>query len=243
MLLTGTHAIIEALQHTSTTGTLYINNRHTRYTHIVSLAKKRGCTIQVASNEEIKKKGGRQGVLFIVSKHTFSDIQVPQLDTWLKEKTEQPLCILILDHILDPQNYGAIIRSSFLLEVDLIIAPKRRMAPENDIAFRSSAGAMSYMPRCYVSNLNSNISLLQKYNIWVYALDLDGSDITNINLPDRCAFILGSEHKGVSHLIKQHTDDVLTIPSNNKLDSFNVGVSAALTCFEYYRQHRHTRIS
>ena len=123
-----------------------------------------------------------------------------------------------------------------MLGIDLVIQPERRMAPENELAGRSAAGGMSIMPRCYTNNLSNAMQLLKKNNIWVYALDMGGTSLSGVTLPDRCAFVLGGEHKGVSQLSRQSSDDVISIPNNNVLDSFNVSVSASIICYEYYTQ-------
>lgn len=233
MNINGTNAIIEALKKQSK-GVIYIHTQHKSYRHIVALAKKNNCTIQIVPLHELKTQGARQGVMFKIERAP--PTYIPSLKQWLNERKTQGLCILILDHILDPQNLGAILRSAALFDVDVVIQPERRTAPENDVCARSAAGAFSIIQRYYENNLANTIRLLQEHNVWIFALDMNGKNIASYNIPERTAFILGNEHKGVSRLLKEKSDDVLSIPNNKILDSLNVSVSAGIACYEYYRQ-------
>lgn len=237
MNINGTNAIIEALKKQAQ-GIIYIHTQHKSYKYIVALAKKNNCKIEIISLRDLKTQGARQGVVFKIEKAppTF----VPHLKQWLSTREKQGLGVLILDHILDPQNLGAILRSAALFNIDLVIQPERRTAPENDVSVRSAAGAFSIVHRYYENNLANTIRLLQEHNVWVFALDMDGKNIATYTFPDRVAFILGNEHKGISRLLKEKSDDVLSIPNSQALDSLNVGVSAAIACYEYYRQRAST---
>lgn len=236
MILNGVHAVREALQHKAS-GVLYVSMQHKDFKQLVLLAKKNNCKIITQSPQEIKSKGGRQGVLF--QTNFLQKNYVPNLKQWLleKEKAKATIGIIILDHILDPQNFGAIVRSANLFGINLIIQPERRMAPENAISVRSASGGMSSMPRCYENNLQNSVQLLQKYNFWIYALDMQGTSIKKIKFPKRVAFILGGEHKGVSNLLLNNCDEKISIPNNGSLESFNVSVSAAIACYEYFTQN------
>lgn len=237
MTLNGYHAVVEALRHNAT-GIIYITCQHKSFKKILYLAQKNNCQIIELNQNELKAMGGRQGILFKTK--PLHSTYVANLKQWLKNKESESLCVLILDHILDPQNLGAIIRSATLLGIQLIIQPERRNAPENELAARSAAGGLSIMPRCNTNNLSNVITILKEHNIWVYALDMSGIPISGFKLPNRCAFVLGGEHKGVSALLKKNSDSLLSIPNNKKLESFNVGVSASFACYEYFIQHLYT---
>lgn len=232
MEINGSHAVIEALKKDAT-GTVYIHSQQKYYKLITSLAKKNHCKIEIVSPQELKSKLARQGVLFKIT--SVPDTYVPNLKQWLSERKEVPLGIIVLDHILDPQNLGAIMRSAVLFDIDLMVLPQRRNAPENEVAARSSAGGFATMNRCYENNLQSVVKLLQEHNIWVYAMDMKGTDMSMTKIPQRSAFILGNEHKGVSRILQEKCDERLSIPHNNKLDSLNVSVSAAIVSYEYYK--------
>lgn len=142
-------------------------------------------------------------------------------------------CVLILDHIEDPQNLGAIIRSADAFGVNLVIIPKRRASPLTEAAVRASAGATAWVPVASVQNLADAVEKLQKAGFWVYASDMKGTPLASIAFPEKTCFILGNEGDGVSRLLLDKADETIAIPMRGHVDSLNVSVAAAICMYEF----------
>lgn len=143
--------------------------------------------------------------------------------------------ITVLDEIKDSGNFGAILRNCLLFGVDYVILPKNNSVSMNEIVIKRSAGAALYLKIIYVTNLNRIIEKLKKLGFWFYAADMDGVPVNKIAFDEeKTAIVLGDEGKGIRQLVKKNCDFVISIPNNNKLDSFNVSVSAGIILYQYY---------
>ena len=161
-----------------------------------------------------------------------------ELDTWLKTIPEQAT-VIILDSVTDPHNVGAILRSCDQLDVNLAILPERRGvkdAVSNEVVSRSSAGASSWIPIASVPNLNRAIQMLKDAGFWIYGADAGGSTITQVKFPARTAIVMGSEGNGISRLLQENCDEIVSIPTCGRLDSLNVSVAAGIILYEIHRQ-------
>lgn len=156
------------------------------------------------------------------------------LEEFLASAPEQAM-IIVLDHIEDPQNFGAILRSADAFGVGLVVAPLRRASPLGDAAARTSAGAAAWIPTAFVQNLADALRKIQNAGFWVYAADMSGSPLPGFAFPPRTCFILGNEGDGVSRLLLEKADQALSIPMLGHVDSLNVSVAAALCMYEYRR--------
>jgi 23S rRNA (guanosine2251-2'-O)-methyltransferase len=159
----------------------------------------------------------------------------PDLDTFILDPPETSL-VLILDHIEDPQNLGAILRSADVFAADLIIAPRRRAAPLTDAAVAASAGAAAYSPLVIVPNLPEALRKLKKAGYWLYAADMGGAKLPAADVSARSAIVLGNEGAGVSRLLKDECDFALSIPMAGHVDSLNVSAAAAVLMYEFRRR-------
>ncbi len=152
-----------------------------------------------------------------------------------KDKNKAPF-IVILDGIEDPHNFGSIIRVCECADVDGIIVPKHNSVGVTETVARTSAGAINHMLIAMVTNLNNVIEELKKENIWVYALELGGENLYQQNLTGPIAIVVGSEGFGVSKLVKQNCDGVLTLPMYGLVNSLNASVATGVAIFEATRQ-------
>lgn len=149
------------------------------------------------------------------------------------QKIPDSACVLILDHIEDPQNLGAIIRSADAFGINLVIIPQRRASPLTEAAVRASAGATAWVPVTSVKNLADALEKLQSAGFWVYASDMKGSPLSSIAFPEKTCFILGNEGDGVSRLLREKADEIVAIPMQGHVDSLNVSVAAAICMYEF----------
>ena len=165
----------------------------------------------------------------------FSDLKI-HLKNRISSKTEnQKSVVVILDSITDPHNVGAIIRSCDQFGADLVVIPARRGAStDSEIIGRSSAGASSWVPYMVVPNLIRVIELLKEEGYWIYGADAGGENLNDLTVQknDKVAIVMGSEGSGMSRIVRENCDKILSIPTCGKLDSLNVSVAAGILLYK-----------
>ena len=139
--------------------------------------------------------------------------------------------IVLLDHIEDPHNLGAIIRTCECAGITNIIIPKDRACLVNDIVMKSSAGALNNVKIIMVSNLNNALNDLKKQNYFIYSADMDGTDYRCLNYDGKKVLVIGNEGNGISKIIKDNSDFIVSIPMYGKINSLNASVSAAILIY------------
>lgn len=162
------------------------------------------------------------------------DTYLAQLISECGEK--KGLTILMLDSVTDPHNVGAVIRSCDQLGGDLLVLPEHRGVFESDVIARSSAGASAWVAVAVVSNLVRTVEKLQNAGFWVYAACMGGTAVYNLNLTGNVCIVLGSEGSGISRLLAEKCDSLVSVPCCGKLDSLNVSVAAGVLLYEIHRQ-------
>ena len=238
MKISGNNSVISAIQN-GNFGIVYISSHHHLLQKLKMFEQHKKCSIHIKPVLFFKQNNIRQNILLEVQQSITKSVE--SIKSWLntyesKNIHDKNFLVLILDHIQDAQNFGAIFRSAALFSVDLIVVPNRRMAPINEFTIRGAAGTISSVPICSVSNLTTSINTLKKHDFWIYALDMEGNIIHNTSFSKRSAFILGSEGKGLSRLLKDNSDEVVCIPTSDVIDSLNVSVSNGIICYEYRKQ-------
>lgn len=153
------------------------------------------------------------------------------------EMGEPPL-IVIADEIEDPHNLGALIRCAECAGAHGLIVPKRRAVGLTSVVAKASAGAIEHLPIVKVTNLASTIDELKDKGLWLYAADMDGSPYYDTDWKGACAIVLGSEGFGISRLVKEKCDFVVSIPIYGKVNSMNVSTAAAVILCEAAKQRR-----
>jgi len=139
--------------------------------------------------------------------------------------------VVCLDHLEDPHNLGAIIRTCECAGIKSIIIPKERSVRVTDTVMRTSAGAINNVKIILVNNLNEALKKLKKNLFFVYAADMDGIDYTNIDYATKKVLVIGSEGNGVSRIIRETSDEVISIPMKGKINSLNASVSAGILIY------------
>ena len=194
-------------------------------------------TEQVPKAELDRLAPENRGIVLELDRAADADVarEEPDLDTFVLDPPERSLVIL-LDHIEDPQNLGAILRSADVFAADLIIAPRRRSAPLTDAAVKASAGAAAWAPLVLVPNLAEALRKLKKAGFWLYAADMGGANLPDADLAARSGIVLGNEGAGVSRLLKEECDVAVSIPMAGHVDSLNVSAAAAVLMYDYRRR-------
>ncbi len=174
--------------------------------------------------------GVHQGIILDVMDYQYTDIS---------EINDKDNFIVILDHIEDPHNLGAIIRTSEAAGVDAIIIPKDRQVKVNATVMKTSAGALANMKVICVANLVNIINKLKKDGFWVVGTALENSvDYRKINYDGKIALIIGNEGKGMSKLVTSACDFVANIPMYGKVNSLNASVASGIMIYEVIRNRK-----
>lgn len=179
------------------------------------------------------KPGNHQGIIAQVPGVEYCDIS-DILDV-ARERDEKPF-IILLDGVEDPHNLGSIIRSAECAGAHGVIIPKRRSASVTASACKASAGAVEYMKVARVSNLGGAIDRLKDEGLWIAGADMAGTAMDKADLKGAIGLVIGSEGEGISRLIKEKCDFLVSIPMVGRIDSLNAAVAAAVLMFEKKRQ-------
>lgn len=146
--------------------------------------------------------------------------------------------VLLMDRVTDPQNLGAVLRTSVAVGVDAVVIPRRRGAQLTPGVHRASAGMSFLAPVASPQNLAQAVGLLKESGYWVVAAEQgpDSVDATGFDWPEKTALVLGSEAEGVSHLLSQESDFRVSLPMDPRVESLNVGVATGALCYLWRRQ-------
>ena len=203
---------------------------------LISKAKEEGLQIQFVDKIVLDKLApGRphQGVAAYVAAHTY--VGVDEILDAAKKKGEDPL-IVILDGLEDPHNLGAILRSCDGAGAHGVIIPSRRSVSLTETVAKASAGAIEYVPVAKTGNLSQTIELLKKKGLWIASVDMDGENYSEANLSGPLAIIIGGEGSGVSRILREKSDYIVSIPMKGHVNSLNASNAAAIVLYEAARQ-------
>ena len=139
--------------------------------------------------------------------------------------------VLILDHLEDPHNFGAIIRTCASVGIKSIIIPKDRSVGVTDVVVKTSVGTINYVKIIMVNNLVATIKTLQKDGFFVYAASMEGTDFRKVDYSNKVALVIGNEGSGVSRLVKENSDCLISIPMNKNVESLNASVAASILIY------------
>ena len=205
--------------------------------NIVDAARKLNIPVEIVDKELLEKinKGKTQGVLAYVPNFKYADVD-DILDV-AKEKGKAQF-IVILDSIVDPHNVGAIIRTCECAGVDGVIIPENRACLVNETVYKTSVGAVSHIKVALVKNLTRTIEYLKEQGVWTYALEAGSKRIYDAEFKYPTALIIGSEGKGVSRLVKETADEVLSLDMYGLVNSLNASCAGAIAIYEVVRQRR-----
>ena len=165
--------------------------------------------------------GKHQGIVVVIDDFEYSDV-----DTMYNDNV-----VVMLDHLEDPHNFGAIIRTCECAGIKSIIIPKDRSVSVNSTVMKTSAGALSNVSIAMVNNLVRTIDDFKKEGFFVYAADMDGENYKNVSYSDKVLLVIGSEGNGVGRLVKENCDQILAIPQFGHVNSLNASVAAAILIY------------
>lgn len=237
-MVTGRNAAVEALRAEIPATTVYVAKNievDDRIKEIIQLAAKRQIPMLEVTRQELDRMvpfdAVHQGVAIKVPPYEYAD--PIELTERVISRGDVPL-LVALDGITDPRNLGAIIRSVAAFGGHGVIVPQRRAAGMTATAWRTSAGAAARLPVALATNLTNTIKSLKQQGVFVVGLDGDGDvDLPGLELATSpLLVVVGSEGKGLSRLVAEQCDEIVSIPIDAATESLNAGIAASVTCYE-----------
>ena len=191
--------------------------------------------VEAQKLESIAQGSNHQGIVAIASMKEYSSID--DMLALAQERGEKPL-IVIADSIEDPHNLGALIRCAECAGAHGIVIPKRRAVGITPTVYKSSAGAIEHMLIAKVSNIANTIENLKKKGVWIFTSEAEGTPYYETDFNCACAIVLGSEGNGVSKIVKDNSDYIVSIPMYGKVNSLNVSTAASVILCHVARMQR-----
>ena len=196
---------------------------------IVAMAKDAKIIVQEVDRVRLDQMApNHQGLIAVASAYSYKTVD--DMLALAKERGEAPL-LVILDGVTDPHNLGAIIRSAECAGAHGVIIPERRAVGLTPAAVKASAGAVEYLPVAREVNLTRTIERLKKEGVWVYGTAMNGEDYRKVDFSGAAAIVIGSEGEGISRLVEESCDKVVSLPMKGHIDSLNASVAAGILLY------------
>ena len=238
-IIEGRNAVIEALRLGTPIDKIYLMKGDTDTTlgHIASRARAAGIVVVDADKRKLdamSRTHSHQGVIALGAVREY--VTVETILEAAAAKGEKPL-VVVCDEISDPHNLGAILRTAECAGAHGVIIPKRRSAGLTAIVAKTSAGAVSYVPVARVANVAATLNDLKKQGLWVFGTAADGTtSLYDADLKGGAAIVIGSEGDGMSRLVAETCDFLVSIPMKGRISSLNASAAAAILLYEAVRQ-------
>ena len=238
-VIEGRNAVVEALRAGVTIDKIYIMKGETDATlgHIASTARAKGIVVVDADRRKLdgmSRTHSHQGVIALAAVREYATVE--SILQSAADKGETPL-LVVCDESSDPHNLGAIIRTAECAGAHGVIIPKRRSAGLTAVVGKTSAGAVAYMPVARVPNIAALLKDLKKQGVWVFGTAAGGTtNLYDADLKGAAAIVIGSEGDGMTRLVEENCDFLVSIPMKSKLDSLNASAAAAILLYEAVRQ-------
>ena len=238
-LIEGRNALTEALKSGRTIDKLYVAEGSTdrSLARLAALAKEAGAVVVPTDRrklDQMSPTGAHQGVIAAVAAHEYASVE--EILALAAERGEPPL-IVICDELSDPHNLGAILRTAECAGAHGVVIPKRRSVGLTAVVAKTSAGAVEYLPVARVGNIANTIRELKEKGVWVYGTAADAdSALYRTDLTGPAAIVIGSEGEGMSRLVRESCDVLVSIPMKGRISSLNASAAAAVMLYEALRQ-------
>ena len=238
-LVAGRNAVAEALRAGRPLDSVLIA-RGERSGSLVALAAKcreRGIPVKEVDPRKLDALCGpnHQGIAAVAACREYATLD--DLFDLARERGEPPF-LVICDELEDPHNLGAILRTAETAGVHGVVIPKRRSAGLTSAVYKASAGAVEYVPVARVSNITDALREMKKRGVWVYGLDMDGETWCSVDMKGAAAVVVGSEGRGISRLVKEQCDFIVSLPMRGHITSLNASVACGIVLYEAARQRQ-----
>ena len=222
MKIFGKNAVREALNNPKVIKKISLTNNF-KDNEIMSLIKQNKIKYENVLSIVLDKLDSKnQGIMAIIDDFNYSN-----LNDLLNDKI-----IVMLDHIEDPHNLGAIIRTVEAAGINSIIIPKDRAVDVNQTVMKTSSGALSYVKIARVTNLVNAINTLKENDYFIYGTAMDGIDYKKVNYSNKVCLVIGNEGKGISPLVRKSCDEIVSLPMNGHINSLNASVAASIFIYD-----------
>lgn len=204
--------------------------------NIINLLKEKNIKINFVDELQLNKKveGNHQGIILEVD-----EVETLSLKEYLElTKDKKNPLLVMLDHLEDPHNFGAIIRTCEALGIDGIIIPNDRSVGINGTVVKTSVGSIVNVNIIRVPNLANTIEKLKDNGYWFVGTDMKGTEYTKIDYNMPTCLVIGNEGHGMSNIVKNNCDFIATIPMVGKVNSLNASVSCAIILSEIVNQRK-----
>ena len=198
---------------------------------ILAKAKEKQIPVKEVDRAKLDFLSGQQthqGIIARAAAKEYSTVE--EMLEYADSRGEAPF-IVILDELEDPNNLGAIIRTAECVGAHGVIVPKRRSASLSYTVAKASAGAVEYMRVARVTNISKLIDGLKERGVWIYGADMDGEDYQSCDMSGACAIVIGNEGKGISRLVREKCDVIVSLPMRGKINSLNASVAAGILMY------------
>lgn len=235
----GRNPVVEALRKGRNIDKLFIQKDLTDGSmgKIRAMAKEKGVIVSEVAKQKLdhmSQTGAHQGVIACTAVHEYYEIE--DILKIAEEKGEPPF-LVIADEISDPHNLGSILRTANAAGVHGVIIPKHRSVGLSAVVAKSSAGAIEYVPVSRVTNLARTVEDLKKRGIWIAGAAMEGTQTYyEADYKGALAIVVGSEGFGISRLLKEKCDFLVSIPMKGEINSLNASVAAGILLMEASKQ-------
>ena len=198
---------------------------------ILAKAKEKQIPVKEVDRAKLDFLSGQQthqGIIALAAAKEYSTVE--EILEYADSRGEAPF-IVILDELEDPHNLGAIIRTAECVGAHGVIVPKRRSASLSYTVAKASAGAVEDMRVARVTNISKLIDGLKERGVWIYGADMDGEDYQSCDMSGACAIVIGNEGKGISRLVREKCDVIVSLPMRGKINSLNASVAAGILMY------------
>lgn len=236
--IVGRNAVMEALKSGRPLDSVLIarGERQGSIGAIVARCRENGIPVKETDSRKLDAMvANHQGVIAIAACKDY--VTLDELFAAAEEKGEPPFFI-VCDELEDPHNLGAILRTAEAAGAHGVVVPRRRSVGLTGAVYKASAGAVEYVPVARVANITDALKEMKKRGMWVYGLDMDGEDWCSTDLTGAMALVVGSEGHGVSRLVRENCDFVLSLPMSGRINSLNASVACGIVLYEAARQRK-----
>lgn len=233
-IITGRNSVLELLNSNREIDRILVEkgNKTGSMSAIIAKAGQKQIPVKYVVAEKLNSicpGANHQGVIAYTAMQEYCSIS--DLIQHAAEKNESPF-IIICDGIEDPYNLGAIIRTAECCGAHGVIIPKRRSVGINYAVSKSACGALEHMKIARVSNITAAINELKDNGVWVYGADMGGEPYDKVDFSGPVALVVGGEGKGISRIVNENCDVVLSLPMKGHITSLNASVAAGIFMYE-----------
>ncbi len=236
--IVGRNAVMEALKSGRPLDSVLIarGERQGSIAAIVARCRENGIPVKETDARKLDAmENNHQGVIAIAACKDY--VTLEELFSAAEAKGEPPFFI-VCDELEDPHNLGAILRTAEAAGAHGVVVPRRRSVGLTGAVYKASAGAVEYVPVARVANITEAIKEMKKRGLWIYGLDMDGEDWCSTDLTGAMALVVGSEGRGVSRLVRENCDFMLSLPMSGRINSLNASVACGIVLYEAARQRK-----